>query len=73
MSCNSTCFNLDYAPALRQKILKLLLSGSETAVNDVINLLTFYNLTKEDMDSIIEITQLPNTGDTMTKVAPKVG
>uniref|UniRef100_A0A915L5Y6 DNA replication factor RFC1 C-terminal domain-containing protein n=1 Tax=Romanomermis culicivorax TaxID=13658 RepID=A0A915L5Y6_ROMCU len=71
ISCNTKSFNLDYAPVFREKLLKPLLKSEKDGPRTSFNVLQYYDLTKEDMDDILELTQYPDTKDSFSKVSTK--
>ncbi|CAD5118848.1 DgyrCDS7526 [Dimorphilus gyrociliatus] len=49
--------NQDYLPVLRKRLTQPLIEKQNEGVKDVLTILEDYHLTREDMDSLLEITQ----------------
>lgn len=72
MSGSKEAMNLDYSVPLRDHIVRpLVVSGAE-GVSKALGALHEYNLVKEDLDSLLELTSWPNSKDPVSKVDSKV-
>ncbi|XP_076348175.1 germ line transcription factor 1 [Tachypleus tridentatus] len=72
VSANKTGLNLEYLAALRDSLSRPLIEKEMEGVRDVLDVLEFYCLLKEDVDSIMELSTWPGQKDPMSKVNPKV-
>lgn len=63
---------MDYIPALRTALTKPLINEDSAGVEKVLNTLEAYDLTKEDMNNIIELGQFPSSSDVTTLIPSKV-
>lgn len=64
--------NLDYAPHLKNRILSPLVERGTEGVKEALDMLHEYDLLKEDLDSLQEICQWPNSVNTMANLETKV-
>jgi len=53
-------------------VLHLLLRNQTGGVDGVLDLLAHYDLTREDLDAVLGLTQFPSSRDSLTNVAPRV-
>ena len=72
ISCDKRGLNMEYLPHLRHSLTHPLVTQGVEGVPDVIKCLDSYNLIKEDFDSILEVSQWPNSKDVMSMVETKV-
>ena len=72
ISCDKRGLNLEYLPHLRHSLTLPLVKEGGDGVPDVIKCLDEYNLIKEDFDSILEVSQWPNSENIMSMVESKV-
>uniref|UniRef100_A0A8D8WJC6 Activator 1 large subunit n=1 Tax=Cacopsylla melanoneura TaxID=428564 RepID=A0A8D8WJC6_9HEMI len=71
-SSSKESINLDYMRYLRDAILEPLIKSGSDGVQESLAKLQHYCLTREDMDSICEVSAWPNATDPMTKIESKV-
>ena len=64
--------NLDYLLPLRDLILQPLIQKGSEGVPEALAALQTYDLVKEDLESILELSQWPNKKDPMTLIESKV-
>lgn len=64
--------NLDYLPYLRSALLKPLQSSGAEGASQSVELMDDYNLLKEDVDSMMEISTWGGSPDPYSKLDPKV-
>ena len=72
MSADKRGLLQDYLPQLRETLTAPLIKHGSDGVPEVIKLMDDYDLVRDDVDSIIEVTQWPNKPDPMSKVETKV-
>lgn len=72
MSGSKEAMNLDYSVPLRDHIVRPLVVNGAEGVSTALSVLHEYNLVKEDLDSLLELTSWPNSKDPMSKVDSKV-
>ncbi|KAL1465879.1 hypothetical protein WDU94_005405, partial [Cyamophila willieti] len=72
MSSSKESINLDYMRYLRDAILEPLIQTGSDGVPESLAKLQHYCLTREDLDSICEVSAWPNATDPMTKIESKV-
>jgi len=63
---------MQYLPHLRHSLTLPLIRDGSDGVPDVIKCLDSYDLIKEDFDSIMEVSQWPNSKDVMSMIESKV-
>ena len=63
---------LDYLPILRDRLTTPMIEDNTEGVSQVIGLMEKYDLTKDDYDSILELTQWPGLQDPRTQIESKV-
>ena len=63
---------LDYLPILRDRLTAPMIEDNTEGVSQVIGLMEEYDLTKDDYDSILELTQWPGLRDPRTQIESKV-
>ena len=63
---------LDYLPILRDRLTTPMIEDNTEGVSQVIGLMEEYDLTKDDYDSILELTQWPGLQDPRTQIESKV-
>ena len=63
---------LDYLPILRDRLTTPMIEDNTEGVSQVIGLMEKYDLTKDDYDSILELTQWPGQRDPRTQIESKV-
>ena len=63
---------LDYLPILRDRLTTPMIEDNTEGVSQVIGLMEEYDLTKDDYDSILELTQWPGLRDPRTQIESKV-
>ena len=63
---------LDYLPILRDRLTTPMIEDNTEGVSQVIGLMEKYDLTKDDYDSILELTQWPGLRDPRTQIESKV-
>ena len=63
---------LDYLPILRERLTTPMIEDNTEGVSQVIGLMEEYDLTKDDYDSILELTQWPGLQDPRTQIESKV-
>ncbi|XP_038051996.1 replication factor C subunit 1-like isoform X1 [Patiria miniata] len=64
--------NLDYVPRLRDFLTRPLLTQETEGVSEVVELLNSYDLTREDFDTVLEVSQFEGRKKPMAGVPPKV-
>ncbi len=64
--------NMGYLPHFRNFLTKPLMTGDSDNVSDVVQLLNDYDLTREDFDSILEVSQYQGNIEPMSAVPTKV-
>lgn len=72
LSASKESINLDYAPYLRNSIVRPLVQDGTEGVKDALDKLHEYQLLKEDLDSLQEICQWPNSTNAMSNLDSKV-
>lgn len=72
VSGSKESINLDYAAHLKNRILGPLVEHGSDGVKDALDVLHEYDLMREDLDSLQEICQWPNSVNTMANLEPKV-
>ena len=72
MSADKRSLNLDYLPHLRRVLTSPLRQHGQDGVRDVIDAMTQYDLLRDDVDAIAEISQWPGMPDAMAGVESKV-
>ena len=63
---------LDYLPILRDRLTTPMIEDNTEGVSQVIGLMEEYDLTKDDYDSILELTQWPGLQDPRSHIESKV-
>ncbi|XP_017775919.1 PREDICTED: replication factor C subunit 1 [Nicrophorus vespilloides] len=71
-SASKTAVNLDYIYYLRDSIVKPLQKEGSDGVAKSLEVMQAYNLLREDLDSILELSQWPKRKDPMASVESKV-
>ncbi|RWS26715.1 replication factor C subunit 1-like protein [Leptotrombidium deliense] len=71
ISGDKSSLNLDYLEPLKRAITQPLISKGNDGVTDVLEVLHAYNLLKEDMDTIIELSTWTDQKNPMTNVDSK--
>lgn len=71
-SGNKEAMKLDYAPHLRDAVLRPLIKQGSEGIQEAIDLLQSYHLLREDLDSLIELTQWSNKKDLSAMIDSKV-
>ncbi|XP_072757331.1 replication factor C subunit 1 isoform X2 [Anoplolepis gracilipes] len=69
---NKDALNMDYLPHIRNAILKPLIDNGMDGIEAAINIMGKYHLTREDLDSIIEISLWPGVRDPTSNLDSKV-
>ncbi|XP_071804350.1 replication factor C subunit 1-like isoform X2 [Asterias amurensis] len=64
--------NFDYIPRLRDFLTQPLLTRESEGVSEVVELLNSYDLTREDFDTVLEVSQFEGRTKPMAAVPPKV-
>ncbi|XP_071854658.1 replication factor C subunit 1-like isoform X1 [Apostichopus japonicus] len=64
--------NQEYLPRMREHLTNPLLSEGSDGVDDVVGVMNDYDLTREDFDNILELTQFSGFREPMKAVPPKV-
>ena len=72
LSANKEGLNLDYLPMIKERLTKPLIKNGAQAVDKVIDFMDEYYLTRDDFDSIIELTTWPGQADVMSKIDSKI-
>lgn len=62
---------MDYLEPLRDSLINPLVELQQAGIPNVLEILRSYSLSKEDMDSVLELTQWAGDPDPMKKVDPK--
>lgn len=63
---------LDYATHLRDAILNPLLQDKTDGIDQSLQVLESYNLLREDLDSLVELSMWPEKRNPMVLIDPKV-
>ena len=71
-SANKDGINLDYLPVIKDRLTKPLIKDGSQAVEKIIDFMDEYYVTREDFDSILELTTWTGQVDVMTKIDSKV-
>lgn len=66
-----TSFTLDYLQPFKDSLIQPLLNSEKDGINDVLSLLENYSLTKENMDSLLELSLWSGDNDPMKMVDTK--
>ncbi|TGZ37704.1 Uncharacterized protein DBV15_02952 [Temnothorax longispinosus] len=69
---NKDALNMDYLAHLRNAIVKPLIENGVDGIEAAINVMGKYHLTREDLDSVIEISAWPGLRDPTTNLDSKV-
>ena len=72
ISANREGLNLNYLPIIRERLTKPLIKDGAQGVDKVIDFMDEYYITREDFDSIIELTTWNGQADVMSKIESKV-
>lgn len=64
--------NLDYLHHIKDAIIKPLTEKGLDGVQEAVKVMVDYHLTREDLDSIVELTTWPNTKDPLAGIESKV-
>lgn len=64
--------NLDYLVHLRDKIITPLVKDGTNGVEESVSVMNSYNLLREDLDGLLELSQWPGRKVTMAQVDSKV-
>ncbi|KAK7872824.1 hypothetical protein R5R35_006700 [Gryllus longicercus] len=72
ISGSKQALNLEYLPHIRDAILRPLTAEGSVGVPETLNVLQTYNLLREDLESILELTAWPNQKDPMSGIESKV-
>ncbi|KAL7306082.1 hypothetical protein TKK_0001537 [Trichogramma kaykai] len=64
--------NLDYIKMLVNSILTPLINDGENGIDQAVAVMNEYHLSREDLDSLIELTQWPHTRDPMQTIPSKL-
>jgi replication factor C subunit 1 len=68
---NKEAINLDYLKLLVDSIIRPMLIAGIEGVDQAVNVMNNYHLTREDFDSLIELTKWPHTRDPMQSIDSK--
>ena len=63
---------MDYLPHLRRGLTEPLIRDGQEGIPRVMEVLTEYDLLREDLDNIMEVTQWSEKPDPMKAINPKV-
>ncbi|KAG5345632.1 RFC1 factor, partial [Acromyrmex heyeri] len=69
---NKDALNMDYLPHIRNAIVKPLIDNGVDGIEEAINIMGKYHLTREDLDSAIEISLWPGMSDSTSNLDSKV-
>ncbi|XP_018342281.1 PREDICTED: replication factor C subunit 1 isoform X1 [Trachymyrmex septentrionalis] len=69
---NKDALNMDYLPYIRNAIVKPLIDNGLDGIEEAINIMGKYHLTREDLDSAIEISLWPGMSDSTSNLDSKV-
>ncbi|XP_018403558.1 PREDICTED: replication factor C subunit 1 isoform X2 [Cyphomyrmex costatus] len=69
---NKDALNMDYLPHIRNAIIKPLIDNGVDGIEAAINIMGQYHLTREDLDSAIEISLWPGMCDSTSNLNSKV-
>lgn len=72
ISGSKQALNLEYLPQIRDAIIHPLVTEGSSGVATSLEVLQSYNLLREDLESILELTMWPNQKDPMSAVESKV-
>ncbi|XP_013792261.1 replication factor C subunit 1-like, partial [Limulus polyphemus] len=72
VSANKMGVNLDYLDSLKDSLTRPLIEKETEGVREVLNVLEFYCLLKEDVENVMELSTWSGQKDPMSKVSPKV-
>jgi replication factor C subunit 1 len=72
ISANREGLNRDYLPVIRERLTKPLIKDGAQGVDKVIDFMDEYYITREDFDSILELTTWTGQADVMSKIDSKV-
>ena len=73
VSADKRSLNLDYLASLRHRLTSPLRESGTDGVREVIDVMTQYDLQRDDVDAIVELAQWPNMPNAMAGVDSKVG
>ncbi|XP_018357397.1 PREDICTED: replication factor C subunit 1 isoform X2 [Trachymyrmex cornetzi] len=71
-SANKDALNMDYLPYIRNAIVKPLIDNGVDGIEEAINIMRKYHLTREDLDSAIEISLWPGMSDSTSNLDSKI-
>lgn len=63
---------LDYVPAFEERLAKLMLQRNEEGISEVMEVMDYYYMTKEDYDNIFDFGVGNNAGKLLLRMPPKV-
>ncbi|KAM3124223.1 hypothetical protein CJJ07_003891 [Candidozyma auris] len=63
---------LDYVPAFEERLAKLMLQRNEEGISEVMEVMDYYYMTKEDYDNIFDFGVGNNAGKLLSRMPPKV-
>lgn len=72
LSASKEAINLDYLTTLRDCVLKPLLVDGSDGVQNSLNFMRHYNLVKDDVESLNELSLWPGRKDPMSDIPAKV-
>eukprot|EP00002_Diphylleia_rotans_P002283 TRINITY_DN11454_c0_g1_i1.p1 TRINITY_DN11454_c0_g1~~TRINITY_DN11454_c0_g1_i1.p1 ORF type:complete len:1003 (-),score=206.27 TRINITY_DN11454_c0_g1_i1:78-3086(-) len=72
VSCDKNALRLDYFDLLRNQLVTPLASGGVAAIDQVMETMDTYGLTKDDVDSFVELGQFPGPSYQLPNIATNV-
>jgi replication factor C subunit 1 len=72
VSANKVGLNLDYLPVMKERLTKPLIKNGAEGVEKVMEMMDEYYITRDDFDSIVELSSWPGQVDIMSKIDSKV-
>lgn len=63
---------MDYCGHLRNTVINPLIHHGQDGVQDAVKVMTTYDLLREDLESLLELSQWPGSKDPMSRVDSKV-
>ena len=72
MSSDKRGLNMDYLPSMRARLSQPLVEHGSEGVGAVLGLLGDYDMTRDDMECVMDITRWPNSSDPLASLESKV-
>ncbi len=72
ISANKIGVGMDYLSVLKEMLSKPLIKRGSDGIEDVLNIMNEYNLTRDDFDTILELSTWPGSKDPMAMIDSKV-